>query len=286
MKISTILLLIGCLFQQGIFANCTAAYSSATYALSHTKRSMESDNFDHQKYYAGRAIEAFEKTRDLVTACGCDDALVPIQEGLINLNNAVDPADWDTGRFYVKKALAEARSLINIMDICTTQGTSQVSYDTASNTTDIPASDQPDYQVNNSSSAGNAGDSDLIAKQKQLEAEQQKLLAQQQELQKKIAEQKRKAEQARVQRELELEEQRKLQQLAESQIRELHRTLKNMAITLGCEEASRHIPAAPSRSPQVLEQENLNQTREYYMNSFIEIQQAAIKSLQNCHAAK
>ena len=74
-------------------AQCTSTYSMATYALAHTKKSLSSDNFDHQKLYAERAIESFEKDRELVKACGCEESLAQIEKGLDNLYKAVDPKD-------------------------------------------------------------------------------------------------------------------------------------------------------------------------------------------------
>lgn len=100
-------------------SNCTNAYSSAGYSLSHTKKALNADNFDHQQYYAGRALEAFEKTKDLVADCGCDSSLVPILKGIENLEKAIDPNDWELGRYYTKRALKNAYSLQESLDICT-----------------------------------------------------------------------------------------------------------------------------------------------------------------------
>src|SRR5690606_28358181 len=85
-------------------AQCNSAYSQATYALAHTKKSLNSNNFDHQKYYADRAVEALAKAKTLVESCGCTAATTPILDGLDNLQQAVDPTDWESGRFYAKHA--------------------------------------------------------------------------------------------------------------------------------------------------------------------------------------
>ncbi len=100
-------------------ANCTNAYSSASYALAHAKKSLSSNNFDHQRYYAERALTAFEKTEALAANCGCDASSEPIYQGQDNLKKAIDPKDWEMGRYYTKKALANAQDLMAALDRCT-----------------------------------------------------------------------------------------------------------------------------------------------------------------------
>jgi len=100
-------------------ADCTNAYSSASYALAHAKRALSSDNFDHQRYYAERALAAFEKTQAMTADCGCDASRQPILEGIDNLQKAIDPKDWEMGRYYTKKAVANAHDLLAALDLCT-----------------------------------------------------------------------------------------------------------------------------------------------------------------------
>jgi hypothetical protein len=101
------------------FANCTNAYASAGYGLSHAKKSMEANNFDHQQYYAERALQAFEKARYQNENCGCPGAADPILDGIENLQTALNQDKWDDGRFYTKKALQNAEQLLTSLDICT-----------------------------------------------------------------------------------------------------------------------------------------------------------------------
>ncbi len=120
-------LLLLCLFSQVCLANsnCADAYTSASYALSHSKKAFQANNFDHQQYYAGRALEALEKTRDLVNGCGCEVALISIGSGLENLEKALDPKDWDMGRYFTKRAIADTYAVLENLDLCTmSEGTS------------------------------------------------------------------------------------------------------------------------------------------------------------------
>ena len=54
-----------------VSAKCDNTYTSASYALNHAKKSISSKNFDHQKYYAYKALEALEKARKLIELFHC-----------------------------------------------------------------------------------------------------------------------------------------------------------------------------------------------------------------------
>jgi hypothetical protein len=105
-----------------VSAKCDNTYTSASYALNHAKKSISSKNFDHQKYYAYKALEALEKARKLIEMCGCDKAVDPILDGIENLEKASDPKDFEMGRYYTKKAFGDIQNLINQLDIYTQGG--------------------------------------------------------------------------------------------------------------------------------------------------------------------
>ena len=116
-------------------AKCDNTYSSASYALNHTKKSISSKNFDHQKYYAYKALEALEKVKNQIEVCCCAKAMDPILDGIENLVKASDPKDFEMGRYYTKKAFGDIQDLINQLDIYTQDnlnivGNSNVSMDT------------------------------------------------------------------------------------------------------------------------------------------------------------
>lgn len=102
-----------------VSAECDNTYSSASYALNHTKKSMSAKNFDHQKYYAYKALEALEKAKELIDNCGCNKAIDPILNGIENLEKAADPKDFDMGRYYTKKAFGDIQDLIGELDVYT-----------------------------------------------------------------------------------------------------------------------------------------------------------------------
>lgn len=113
--------LIGLIASPSSSTSCEDAYTSASYGLSHVKKAFKAHNFDHQKYYAGRALEALEKTESLMGECGCGGAIDAIEEGVENLEEAMDPADWKMGRYYSKKAMENTYSLLENLDLCSSK---------------------------------------------------------------------------------------------------------------------------------------------------------------------
>ena len=108
-------------FAQEESSSCDNLYSNVTYALSHTKKAIEVTGFDHQVYYAERALSMFEKSKDDILKCTCSNAEEKSFQATSHLKKAVDPADWYAGRFYSKKALNEINELITALDNCSTE---------------------------------------------------------------------------------------------------------------------------------------------------------------------
>ncbi|MBO0330058.1 hypothetical protein [[Muricauda] lutisoli] len=105
---------------QATYANqCDNFYSKVTYALSHGKKAMEATNFEHQMYYAERALTALEKGETFMAECTCVKAKNKTLDAMETLDKAIEPADWEAGRFFTKKALGEINELITILDQCT-----------------------------------------------------------------------------------------------------------------------------------------------------------------------
>lgn len=249
-------------------AQCSSAYSQATYALAHTKKSLNSNNFDHQRYYADRALEALGKAKSLVESCGCSDAISPILDGLDNLEQATDPTDWEAGRFYAQHAYEHLQTLMTKLDICTSGGTvATVDY--------TP-------ELNSSTNNNTQSSSNYLEQKRKLEQEKQRLLEQQQLLEEKIAKQRQLAEQARVNRQLELEQQIKLKHLAEQKLFDLEKNYKVLFKSFGCVDIDGILNGGYSREDTVLNSENLAQTRNHYMQLTIQTQEKLLEALKNC----
>lgn len=252
------------------FAQCTSAYSSASYALAHTKRALNADNFDHQMLYADRGVAAMEKAKVLIEDCGCQPAVNEIIKGLDNLSRATDPEDWKAGRFYTQIALEHMQSVMGALDRCTA-GESTV--DTTAELT-ASADTSTEYLAVN--------DTDLSEEQARLEAEKARLEVQQRKLEEKIAQQKAMAEKAKMAREQELEEQLVLKRAAEVHLAAMEESLKDLAESLGCQKAMALLNGSYMRSDDVLNNENLKETRKYYIQQTIRMQRDVAAALESC----
>lgn len=114
-----VVLAVFCAIQATYSFQCDNFYSKVTYALSHGKKAMDATNFEHQMYYAERALTALEKGEAFMADCSCDKAKGKTVDAMETLDKAIEPADWEAGRFFTKKALGEINELITILDQCT-----------------------------------------------------------------------------------------------------------------------------------------------------------------------
>ncbi len=247
--------------------DCANAHSKANYAISHTKKALKADNFDHQKYYAGRAIEAFEKTSAYIENCGCEDAKLAIFDGLANLKKAVEPDDWDKGRFYTKRAYANAEQLMAALDICST-GTSTNNYSS-------------EILVNTNTSNIEKEKEILDAQQKLIER-QQALLQEQKELEAKLNQQRQIAEQQEQVRLKELQQQIKLKVRAEQALDNFEKSILELTKILDCKDAYDITFESYQRAEKVLESESLTGTKKYYAERAKAIASKALNKLKDC----
>lgn len=96
--------------------NCELVYTTASYALNHAKSALKANNFDHQKYYSGKALESYEKILTLLQDSACGELEEKILDILTDAEKAADPADWDRGRYYSKKVFQSTQDLISELD--------------------------------------------------------------------------------------------------------------------------------------------------------------------------
>lgn len=98
---------------------CDNFYSKVTYALNHCKKAMTATNFEHQMYYAERAWDALENAKSFMDECDCAKTEDKTIDAMETLDKAIAPADWEAGRFFTKKGMAEISELITFIDQCT-----------------------------------------------------------------------------------------------------------------------------------------------------------------------
>ncbi|MEM9867309.1 MAG: hypothetical protein AAF765_06460 [Bacteroidota bacterium] len=107
-------------FFASVYANrCDNLYAKVTYSLGHSKKAMSATNFEHQMYYAERAMLALEKSMEYQAECACAKSENKTLDAIVILKKAIKPYDWEAGRFYTKKSMALIQELITILDECT-----------------------------------------------------------------------------------------------------------------------------------------------------------------------
>tara|TARA_R110002051_G_scaffold150662_3_gene223253 strand:- start:14770 stop:15198 length:429 start_codon:yes stop_codon:yes gene_type:complete len=94
-----------------------AIYTNATYALNHAKKAMESNNFDHQRFYSEKALESYDKIYKYLEEFEDEEFKLKIENTISDLEHAVDAPDWDRGRFYTKRVYQNTQELITTLDL-------------------------------------------------------------------------------------------------------------------------------------------------------------------------
>lgn len=242
-----------------------------TYAFSHSRKSLKANNFDHQRYYAKRSLKALEKAEEQTEGCDCtrvNDIMYDIRE---NLERAIDPEDWDTGRFYVKKAREYLSEAITALDMCTTD------------TDPAPASVPGEEKENDYSDKKKAGEeaATLAEKQKALRGEQEALIAKQKELERQLEEQRRIEQQLAEARQEELETQKELKVKAEIQLYKPENAAMELINAFSCTEEF-VVTEEYKRGEEVLKEESLEETRGFYKEKLKEVVEKMEQKLKEC----
>ncbi len=96
--------------------DCYMVYNMAAYALSHSKKALKANNFDHQVYYSGKTLESYNKIAAGMENCGCKELTEMIEDITNDAEKAADPIDWARGRYYSKKVYQNTSDLITVLD--------------------------------------------------------------------------------------------------------------------------------------------------------------------------
>lgn len=262
--------LLICFSANAFQTDCDNAHSSASYVIFHTNKSLKANNFDHQRYYAERAIEALEKTQGFVENCGCEKAKVNIDLGLESLKKGADPDDWDKGRYYTKKAYAEVQNLIVAIEECNS-GTVTSSY-----------SDTAYLQGASENNETLAEEQKILEQQQQLEAKKRQLEEEQRRLAAELDAQRKLKEKMEVERQREMQQQIKLKVKAEQALQNFEKSITELSEILGCEEAYKIVYDNYLRAENSLESESLTGTRRYYTEKAQAISKKALEALDRC----
>lgn len=84
---------------------CDYAGSNLGFVKSQTKLALKAETLNMSRYFAYKALNAIEKSKEQFEECGCDYALKSITESLNNLKRATKASNTNSTRLLLKRAL-------------------------------------------------------------------------------------------------------------------------------------------------------------------------------------
>ncbi len=116
MNFKTLVLSFSYLFFTNDSVDWDAVYSKASYSLSHSKKALSSNNFDHQKYYSEKVLDSYEILYSHLEECDCQELKYKVEDIIKDAHKAIDPDTWEIGRYYSKKVYLQTQDLITTLD--------------------------------------------------------------------------------------------------------------------------------------------------------------------------
>lgn len=84
---------------------CDYAGSNINYVKTQTEKAITMDDINIARYYAYKALNAIEKSKNQLKECGCEYAAESIAEGLFNLKLATKATSLNSTRILLNRAL-------------------------------------------------------------------------------------------------------------------------------------------------------------------------------------
>lgn len=108
MKVLCAILMFLVLFSMSSFdmsKACEYAGSNIGYIKSQTERALAAEDINTSRFFAYKALNAIEKSKEQIEACGCDYAKESIYEGLDNLKKATRVSSLNGAKILLTRAL-------------------------------------------------------------------------------------------------------------------------------------------------------------------------------------
>jgi hypothetical protein len=108
MKVFNAILILLVLFSMSSFdmsKACEYAGSNIGYIRSQTERALEASDINTSRFFTYKALNAIEKSKEQIEACGCDYAKESIYEGLDNLKKATRVSSLNGAKILLTRAL-------------------------------------------------------------------------------------------------------------------------------------------------------------------------------------
>ncbi len=84
---------------------CEFASTNISYVLNQTQKAIETKKIDLSKFFAYKALNGIEKSKEQIEACGCDSSKELIYEGMGNLKKATKADSYTISKGFLTKAL-------------------------------------------------------------------------------------------------------------------------------------------------------------------------------------
>lgn len=101
------------------------------YAYNNAKTSLKANNMTHLKFYANKALEAFERVHGILGECHCESVEFYTYESIQKLNKVPSIEKMHDAQYFVGKAKEYALKIITALDYCTAsnEGVTLASFD-------------------------------------------------------------------------------------------------------------------------------------------------------------
>ncbi|GAA4281230.1 hypothetical protein [Gaetbulibacter aestuarii] len=210
-------------------------------SYSHVKDSYESNNIDHVKYYADRAVGSLKSFLNQMKSCDCVNAERLAKKSYDILEKVAYQETYEDARFFVKRARDSIKAGVIEDDKCSVlRGQNNAS--TTATTTEVAYSDTSEDQT---------ALSDLEKEQLKLQQQQEALKRKEQEIKAKLAAQQEKEQMLEKQQLI-----RNYQNALRSSVKSYNQTLKLCG--------SSHDAFTYAENSEGLENKSVNEINEHY----------------------
>ena len=95
---------------------CDYAGSNIDYIKSQTEKALAAENLNQTRYFAYKALNAIEKSKQQLEECGCEYAFKSILEGLENLKKATRVSSLAGTRILLNRALENTMGSLDALE--------------------------------------------------------------------------------------------------------------------------------------------------------------------------
>lgn len=236
------------------------ALTAASYAYSHSKKAYGANNVFHTQEYADKAVDAFAKVETLAGDCGCKKANETAFQAKTDMESSLEQDTYERSRYFAKRAKDLGSELLKQLTVCQADAKKGIISDVASA---------------QGSEIAEAVE-EVSAKQQELEEKKRQLELQQQQLEQQIAAQEKAQKELEVKRAQELQKQAAIKSKAEQALKNLENAIQELSVVLN-EEASFDYADDYLRSESELQNESLDDTKNFYVNRAKELTKTAMQ---------